>query len=88
MGITIYFYLIFSKIKFNYMENRNSTFKQASEGWIIAGFIFAILGGLLGIVIGINYTLGNYDRKTKNKGWMMIIAGIIMGAIWRSVVVA
>ena len=29
--------------------------KEASQGWIIAGFIFSILGGYLGVIIGFNY---------------------------------
>ncbi len=60
------------------MENKNSNLKVASNGWIIVGFIFAVLGGLIGIAMGINYAFGNYDSTTKNKGWAMMAIGFIM----------
>ena len=58
--------------------------KEASTGWIIAGFIFAFLGGYLGTIIGINYAFGNYDKKTKSQGIVMIIVSVIMIGIWKS----
>jgi len=67
------------------MEEQNLNQKVASNGWIIAGFIFAFLGGLLGIGIGANYAFGNYDKSTKNKGWAMIAIGVIMIIIWRGI---
>ncbi len=67
------------------MEEQKTNQKVASNGWIIAGFIFALLGGLLGIFIGTNYAFGNYDKSTKNKGWAMFIIGIIMIFIWKGI---
>lgn len=67
------------------MENQNSNLKVASNGWIIVGFIFAILGGLIGIGMGANYAFGNYDKSTKNKGWTMIVIGVVMIAIWKGI---
>lgn len=58
--------------------------KVASQGWIVAGFIFALLGGYLGIIIGFNYVFGNYKKETKRLGWFMAILGIFIAAIWRS----
>jgi len=58
--------------------------KEASLGWIIAGFIFSILGGYLGIIIGFNYAFGKYKSETKWLGWIMSILGIFSAAIWRS----
>jgi hypothetical protein len=57
--------------------------KEANDGWIIAGFIFAFFGGLLGIIIGANYAFGKYKKETKRLGWGMIILGILMIGIWR-----
>lgn len=58
--------------------------KKASQGWIIAGFIFSLLGGPLGIAIGFNYAFGNYNKETKTIGWVMAIIGIFSLAIWKS----
>jgi hypothetical protein len=59
--------------------------KEASQGWIIAGLIFALLGGFLGVVIGFKYAIGNYNKETKRLGWVMVILGIISAAIWKSI---
>ncbi|MDC8001533.1 GYF domain-containing protein [Aequorivita todarodis] len=73
-------------------EEKNQTFKKvetlglkkASQGWIIAGFIFSFLGGFLGIAIGFNYAFGNYKKETKTLGWVMAVIGIFSLAIWKS----
>lgn len=62
-----------------------SGLKKASQGWIIAGFIFSFLGGYLGIAIGFNYAFGNYKKETKTLGWVMAIIGIFSLAIWKSI---
>ena len=62
-----------------------SGLRAASEGWILAGFIFLLLGGYLGIIIGCNYAFGNYKKETKSLGWVMIILGIFSAIVWRSV---
>ena len=59
--------------------------KEASMGWIVAGFIFSILGGYLGIILGGNYAFGNYNNETKTTGWIMLIIGILGASIWRSI---
>jgi hypothetical protein len=59
--------------------------KVASQGGIVAGFIFVILGGWLGIVIGINYARGNYNKETKRLGWALVILGWLSISIWRSI---
>ena len=61
-----------------------SNIKEASEGWIVAGFILSVLGGWGGLVIGANYVRGNYNKETKNKGWIMIVIGIVMRGILTS----
>ena len=59
--------------------------KEASQGWIIAGFIFAFLGGYLGAIIGGNYAFGNYKKETKRLGWVMAIIGILSAGVWKSI---
>ena len=60
------------------------TYKEASQGWIIAGFIFSILGGFGGMIVGANYAFGNYKKETKVIGWVMLVLGIFSRAIWQS----
>jgi hypothetical protein len=58
-----------------------SEFKVASQGWIIAGFIFSFLGGWIGLAIGINYVKGKYNKDTKQFGWIMIIISLVVRAV-------
>lgn len=58
--------------------------KEASQGWIVAGFIFSLLGGPLGVVMGFNYAFGNYKKEVKRLGWFMIGLGVFSAAIWKS----
>jgi len=53
-------------------------FKQPNTAWIIVGFIFAFLGGFIGMAFGTNYAFGNYDKTTKMLGWIMLIISFIM----------
>jgi len=59
--------------------------KKASQGWIIAGFIFSFLGGWGGIAIGFNYAFGKYKKETKTLGWVMAIIGFFSMVIWKSI---
>ena len=59
--------------------------KKASQGWIIAGFIFSFLGGWGGIAIGFNYAFGKYKKETKTLGWVMSVIGFFSMAIWKSI---
>jgi curved DNA-binding protein CbpA len=61
-----------------------NTYKEASQGWIIAGFVFAFLGGWGGIYLGAKYAFGNYKKDTKVIGWVMLILGVISMGIWKS----
>ena len=68
-------------------SNKNSvksSLKVASDGWIIAGFIFAFLGGLLGVAIGSNYAFGKYNKSTKNLGWVILVISIFSFTIMKS----
>ena len=63
---------------------KTTKLKKGSAGWIIAGFVFSLLGGFLGIAIGGNYAFGKYHKETKTLGWVMIIIGIFSTAIWKN----
>jgi hypothetical protein len=67
------------------MENQNTELKKGKTGWMIAGYVFAILGGLLGIFIGINYVSKRYDQATRSSGWAMIVIGVVMFLVWNMV---
>ena len=53
--------------------------RSGSTGWIIFGFIFALLGGPLGIAMGVHYAWAgkNYDSSTRKAGYIMMVVGII-----------
>ena len=44
--------------------------------WITIGFVFAILGGVIGTGFGLNYAWGNYDKRTKIIGWIMLVLSV------------
>ena len=74
-----------NKVENKKQNNEIKNHKDPSRGWIIAGFIFAFLGGYLGTVLGLNYAFGNYDKKTKSQGVIMIIVSVIMIGILKSI---
>jgi len=64
-----------------------------APGWVIAGYIFALMGGLIGIGIGgwlfgskIDDPYGNKVKKfkgsTRTHGFIILVIGGIMMAIW------
>lgn len=57
--------------------------KEANQVWIIAGFIFVILGGYLGVMIGLNYAFGNYNKNVQRQGWLMTVLGVLSSILWR-----
>ncbi|WP_430813860.1 hypothetical protein [Carboxylicivirga sp. RSCT41] len=83
-----------------YSEEKIAEFKNASleelrapengkSSWIIAGFITAFMGGLLGVIMGWNYwteikTLPNgekvhrFNAPTRQKGKLMMIIGLVV----------
>lgn len=69
----------------NKSKDINFGVQRASMGWIIFGFIFSILGGIIGIGMGFHYARGKYDSTTKTMGWSMVIIGFITMAIFKSI---
>jgi len=68
------------------MDEQKSNLKEASNGWLITGFVFAVLGGVIGVGFGINYAFGNYEKSTKTKGWIMLVLGVIMTTVWKTII--
>jgi len=66
---------------------------KSGKGWIIAGYIFALMGGLIGLAIG-SYLQGakeklpngvkvkKFDDKTRKHGWIIIVISAVLWAIW------
>jgi len=63
--------------------------EKGKTSWIIAGFITAFMGGLLGVVLGWSYwtdfkklpngeKVHRFDRSTRQKGKTMMIIGLIV----------
>lgn len=59
--------------------------RSGSTGWIIFGYIFALLGGPLGIAMGAHYAFWgkNYDANTRKNGIIILVIGCISFMIWR-----
>lgn len=71
---------------------------KKNREWIYAGYLFAFLGGLLGIFIGwhlrtFRKTLPNgerfheYDADDRNHGKRILILGIVMLFVWLAVII-
>ena len=59
--------------------------KAVDPFWIAIGFVFALLGGVLGMGFAINYAWsGNYDSRTKSLGWIMFILSFFMTIIFKN----
>ena len=59
--------------------------RSGSTGWIIFGFIFAVLGGVIGIAMGAHYAWWgkNYDENTRKNGKIMMGIGVVFFLIGR-----
>ena len=71
------------------LDEALSTGRPGNKYVIILGFISAILGGFLGIIIGLVYSTSKhkidlpdkyyvYDQQTRDKGTIMVAIGIIV----------
>ena len=63
--------------------NQNQPMQQpvqkGTNGFAIAGFIFALLGGLLGLIFSI---IGLVQAKKENSPKGLAIAGLVISCIW------
>lgn len=70
--------------------------EKSQKNWIYAGYIFAIMGGLLGIFIGwhlltFKKTLPDgqraygYVESDRKNGKIILVVGLIFGAIWLAI---
>lgn len=62
--------------------HRSKKGKNSVSGWVIAGYIFAVLGGWLGIAIAVGILMG--DKKDKKHGIAMLVISIFSQALWKS----
>ncbi len=61
------------------------TTRKPVSGWIIAGYVLAVLGGWLGTAIGIGILVGGVgDKKDKKHGLAILIISVFSQALWRS----
>ena len=66
-------------------DNQPNELKEASTGWLICGFIFGVLGGFLGILIGGHFAFGPYDQRTKRTGRIMMAVGLVGLLFWKTI---
>jgi hypothetical protein len=57
--------------------------KKGDPLWIIVGFIFAILGGVIGLFFAFNYTKKVYDKRTNIIGYIMAFTGVIAISVYK-----
>ena len=59
------------------------TLKKVSTGLLVAGWIFSVLGGIIGLAISSSIAYGKkYDTESKQKGKIMNVAAIICCVVW------
>lgn len=79
------------------MEQTNTIVQKPATGWLIAGYIFALLGGLLGVIIGAHLAFSKivsadgkkiprYVTSTKNQGIVIFIIAVVSMIVWNIVV--
>lgn len=66
------------------METNENAGTKSATGWLIATFIFAILGGLLGLAFGIVvYRNREYKDTHRKLGLLGAILSAISFAVWK-----
>lgn len=79
------------------MEQNNAMVQKPGTGWLIAGYIFALLGGLLGVIIGAHLAFSKiisadgqkiprYVTSTKNQGIVIFLIAIVSMIVWNIVI--
>ncbi len=78
------------------MANPATPNQPAGKGLVIAGYIFAVLGGLIGLVIGAHMKWGKitdasgakvlkYDEASQKKGLIIFIIALVSMIFWNVV---
>ena len=91
-GISFIVFAIFLFALSMKIQAKNREGKQGYWGWIVAGYIFCVLGGLIGLVIGCIYVfsiqktasgdkLYKYNESTRKHGKGMLILFAIMSIL-------
>lgn len=62
--------------------NEPKKIKESVSGWVIAGYVFAVLGGWLGIAIAVSILTGN--KNNRKHGIAILVISVISQAFWRS----
>jgi len=68
-------------------------YDKKGGGWLVAGYIFALLGGLIGIIIGVimmsskvklpdGTTVKKYDDSTRKQGTIILVIAIVAMIGW------
>ncbi len=75
------------------MANPSTPNQTAGKGLLVAGYIFAFLGGLIGLVIGAHIKFGKitdasgnkvlkYDEASQKQGLIIFIISLVSMIIW------
>lgn len=77
----------------NQMQSDETIIYKNGTGWIIAGYIFAFLGGLFGVIIGLILAISTqivngkkikkYSPTAVLNGWIIFFLAILMLFVWR-----
>ena len=64
-------------------EQTSQPLKRVGTGLLVAGWIFTILGGLIGIIIASSVAFGKqYDEESHRKGKPMFITAIVLMVVY------
>ena len=94
-GVSFIVFAIFLFVLSMKIQTKNETYVREGEqgGWIAAGYIFCVLGGLIGLVIGCKYVFSKretvsgeefykYNESTRKHGKRMLILFAIMSVLF------
>jgi len=61
--------------------------KKNPTGVIIAGYVFALLGGIIGIVLGIQLLIGHkrYVGSPVLHGALIVFIGLVAMVVWKGI---
>ena len=84
---------------FSPVANRIVKEEKAGLGWLIPGYIFAFLGGYIGIIIGISLMVSKiklvdgtkvkkFDQDSRNHGVIIMILSFFAFIVWNLIAIA